>query len=69
MRWIFRFLRRFAAFLAAVGGAGAAAGWLLGEDAALREYLLQNQGTTIVLITLSAIMYAMYVWLDEPPEE
>jgi hypothetical protein len=42
---------------------------MLGEDMVAREYLLQNQGLTAILTVLSILTYAMYDWLDQPPEE
>jgi hypothetical protein len=67
--WFLRFLWRYFRFFGSLGAAGASAAWIFGEDLAAREYLSQNRGITAILIVLSIISYAMYDWLDQPPEE
>lgn len=56
----FRYLR----FLIFVGSAGKAVGWLLGYDAVIETWISENRGLMIIIIVLSATIYAIFDWID-----
>jgi hypothetical protein len=47
-----------------IGGSGAYS-WLLGYDDEMKAWAAANRPLIVVILVLSAIIYAMYVWLDE----
>ena len=65
LRWLVRFITRFIMFSVVVIGASRAYSWLFGYDDEMKAWAAQNRPIMAVVLVLSAIMYAMYVWLDE----
>jgi hypothetical protein len=65
LRWLRQFLTRFALFSVFVIGAARAYSWLFGYDDEMKAWAAQNRPIIALVLVLSAIMYAMYVWLDE----
>jgi hypothetical protein len=65
LRWLIAFLRRFIVFSVVVIGAARAYSWLLGYDDEMKIWAVENRALIILVLGLSAIMYAIYTWLDE----
>lgn len=65
LRWLIRFLTRFFLFSVVVIGAARAYSWLFGYDDEMKAWAGQNRPIISIVLFLSAIVYAMYRWLDE----
>lgn len=63
--WLIRFLTRFFLFSVVVIGAARAYSWLFGYDDEMKAWAGQNRPIISIVLFLSAIVYAMYRWLDE----
>jgi hypothetical protein len=64
-RWLLLFLRRFVLFCVVVIGAARAFSWLFAYDDEVKLWVSQNRSVIVLVLVLSAIMYAMYDWLEE----
>ena len=65
IRWLLQFLQRFFLFCIFVIGGARAFSWLFGYDDEMKVWAAQNRPLVAIVLVLSAIMYAMYVWLEE----
>jgi hypothetical protein len=68
LRWLIRLVGKFVLFSLAVIGGARAYSWLYGYDEEMRAWAQENRPLVTLLLLLSLIMYAMYVWLDEHNE-
>jgi hypothetical protein len=64
-RWLLLFLKRFVLFCVVVIGAARAFSWLLAYDDEVKLWASQNRSFIVLVLVLSAMMYAMYDWLEE----
>jgi hypothetical protein len=62
--WLWSFALRYGRFLGVVGTIGKGIGWLLGYDILIEGWISDNRGLMVIVLVLSAIIYAMYHWLD-----
>ena len=67
IRWLFRFLKRFVLANVFLIGIARAYSWLLGYDDEMKIWAATNRPLISVVLIISAIIYAMYAWLDEDP--
>ena len=65
LRWLWGFLKRYVLFTLAVIGLARAYSWLFGYDDEVRAWAAANRPLIAIVLTLSAIVYAMYDWLEE----
>lgn len=65
LRWLVGFVRRFVVFSVVVIGAAQSYSWLFGYDEEMRAWASQNRPVIAIVLILSAIIYAMYDWLEE----
>jgi hypothetical protein len=59
------FLKRFFLFTVVVIGAARAYSWLFGYDDEMKAWASQNRPAITLVLVLSAIIYAMYDWLEQ----
>jgi len=64
-RWLLLFLKRFVLFCVVVIGAARAFSWLLAYDDEVKLWASQNRSVIVLVLVLSAMMYAMYDWLEQ----
>ena len=65
IRWLWTFLWRYVVFSIVVIGGARAYSWLFGYDDEVKVWAIENRPTIVLMLTLSVIIYAMYVWIDE----
>lgn len=65
IRWLWTFLWRYVVFSIVVISGARAYSWLFGYDDEVKAWAIENRPTIVLMLTLSAIIYAMYVWIDE----
>lgn len=65
LNWFGRLLWRYLLFSIAVIAGARAYSWLFGYDDEVKAWTVENRPTIILMLTLSAIIYAMYLWIDE----
>lgn len=63
-RWIWRFALRFAVFFVGVAGFCQALSFVLGADDEVRTIAREYRGLTLIGLSLMAIVFAMYDWMD-----
>jgi hypothetical protein len=64
-RWLLRFLQRYLLFSVTVLAGAQAYSWLFGLDDQMRAWASANRPLIGLVVVLSMVIYAMYVWLDE----
>lgn len=67
LRWFLRFVKRYVLFTVVVIGGARVYSWLFGYDDEVKAWAVDNRPTIVLILVLSAIIYGMYVWLDEEP--
>jgi hypothetical protein len=65
LNWIWKFVRRYVLFSVTVLAGARVYSWIFGYDNEVQAWTSENRLLIVVILVLSAIMYAMYVWLDE----
>ena len=65
MRWLWNFGKRFLLFCVVVIGAARTFSWFFGFDDDMKAWAPQHRTLLIIVLLLSAIMYAMYDWMLE----
>jgi hypothetical protein len=65
-RWLYRFMKRFLAFAVTTLAGAMAFSWAFGYDEEVRAWASQNRPAVALVMVLSAIVYAMYDFLEEP---
>lgn len=65
LQWLIGYIRRYVLFSVVVIGAAQAYSWLFGYDDEMRAWAVQNRPLILLVLILSAIIYAMYDWLEE----
>jgi hypothetical protein len=65
LKWIWEFLKRYVLFSVTVLAGARVYSWLFGYDNEVQAWTTENRPLIVLLLVLSAIMYGMYVWLDE----
>jgi uncharacterized membrane protein len=65
MRWLIDFLRRFFLFCVFTIGGARAFSWLYGYDDEMKVWAAHNRPLITLVLVLSAVMYAMYDWLEQ----
>jgi len=65
LSWLWTYLRRFVLFTVVVIGGARAYSWLLGYDDEVKVWASANRPIILLVLALSAIVYAMYFFLDE----
>lgn len=64
-RWFRGFLKRYIVFTLAVIGIARGYSWLLGYDDEAKAWAAANRPLIGIVLVLSAIVYAMYDWLED----
>lgn len=64
-RWFRDVLKRYVLFTASVIAIGQAYSWLFGYDDEMKRWAGENRVLIVVVLVLSAIVYAMYDWMEE----
>jgi hypothetical protein len=64
VNWFWRFALRYARFVGVVAAVFKGFGWLLGYDGMMEAWIVGNRGLMVIILVLSAMVYAMYHWLD-----
>lgn len=65
LRWLYGFLKRYVVFTLAVIGLSRAYSWLFAMDDEVKAWVSQNRPLVGLVLALSALVYAMYDWLED----
>ena len=63
-RWVFGFAKRFVLFIVFTIGLAQGVSWLFGYDDEFKAWAGENRPLIGIVLVLSAIMYAVYDWLE-----
>jgi len=63
-RWFYGLVKRFVLFVTVVVASTRAFSWLFGYDPEVLAWTSQNRPLVATILVLSAIIFAMYDWLE-----
>jgi len=63
--WIRKFIKRYTLFSVTVLAGARVYSWIFGYDAEVQAWTAASRALIVLLLVISAIVYGMYVWLDE----